>query len=102
LEIHPNQPREFDPVRRHAILHDPNGQRYERWEEIEVTREIDRMRTDFHIAVSEHHLASARITGSKSGPGSSPATRERGAVRVQAGDRMWMTRLASISRVFAP
>ena len=71
-------------------------------EEIKATRDIDRARTDFNIAVSEHHLASARITGSKSGAGSSPATRERGAVRVQAGDRMWMTRLASISRVLAP
>ena len=37
-----------------------NGQRYERWEEIRVTREIDRMATDFNIAVSERFLASAR------------------------------------------
>ena len=37
-----------------------NGQRYERWEEIRVTREIDRMCTDFNIAVSERFLASAR------------------------------------------
>jgi prophage tail gpP-like protein len=36
-----------------------NGQRYERWEEIRVTREIDRMCTDFNIAVSERLLASA-------------------------------------------
>jgi hypothetical protein len=41
-----------------------NGQRYERWEEIRVTREIDRMATDFNIAVSERFLLSARITGS--------------------------------------
>jgi prophage tail gpP-like protein len=37
-----------------------NGQRYERWEEIRVTREIDRMCTDFDVAVSERFLASAR------------------------------------------
>ena len=36
-----------------------NGQRYERWEEIRVTREIDRMCTDFNIAVSERFLAGA-------------------------------------------
>jgi prophage tail gpP-like protein len=36
-----------------------NGQRYERWEEIRVTREIDRMCTDFNIAVSERFLGSA-------------------------------------------
>ncbi len=41
-----------------------NGQRYERWEEIRVTREIDRMCADFNIAVSERFLVSARITGS--------------------------------------
>jgi prophage tail gpP-like protein len=41
-----------------------NGQRYERWEEIRVTREIDRMATDFNIAVSERYLGSAQITGS--------------------------------------
>jgi prophage tail gpP-like protein len=34
-----------------------NGQRYERWEEIRVTREIDRMCTNFDIAVSERFLA---------------------------------------------
>jgi prophage tail gpP-like protein len=34
-----------------------NGQRYERWEEIRGTREIDRMCTDFNIAVSERFLA---------------------------------------------
>jgi prophage tail gpP-like protein len=37
-----------------------NGQRYERWEEIRLTREIDRMATDLNIAVSERFLASAR------------------------------------------
>ena len=36
-----------------------NGQRFERWEEIRVTREIDRMCTDFNIAVSERFMASA-------------------------------------------
>lgn len=36
-----------------------NGQRYERWEEIRVTREIDRMATDFNIMVSERFLGSA-------------------------------------------
>jgi prophage tail gpP-like protein len=36
-----------------------NGQRHERWEEIRVTREIDRMCTDFNIAVSERFLPSA-------------------------------------------
>jgi prophage tail gpP-like protein len=36
-----------------------NGQRYEHWEEIRVTREIDRMCTDFNIAVSERYLTSA-------------------------------------------
>jgi prophage tail gpP-like protein len=36
-----------------------NGRRYERWEEIRVTREIDRMCTDFNIAVSERFLAGA-------------------------------------------
>jgi prophage tail gpP-like protein len=41
-----------------------NGQRYERWEEIRVTREIDRMCTDFNIAVSERFLASARPAAS--------------------------------------
>jgi hypothetical protein len=51
---------------------DPDGQRHERWQEIKVTREIDRMRTDFNIAVWEHHLASARVTGSKSGAGPPP------------------------------
>jgi prophage tail gpP-like protein len=30
-----------------------NGRRYERWEEIRVTRGVDRMATDFDIAVSE-------------------------------------------------
>jgi prophage tail gpP-like protein len=34
-----------------------DGQRYERWEEIRVTREIDRMCTDFNIMVSERFLA---------------------------------------------
>jgi prophage tail gpP-like protein len=34
-------------------------QRYERWEQIRVTREIDRMCTDFDIAVSERFLGSA-------------------------------------------
>jgi prophage tail gpP-like protein len=38
-----------------------NGQRYERWEEIRVTREIDRMCTDFNIAVSERFLASPSV-----------------------------------------
>ncbi|HME22011.1 MAG TPA: hypothetical protein VKI44_11850 [Acetobacteraceae bacterium] len=37
------------------------SQRYERWEEIKVTREIDRMCTDFNIAVSERYLGSASI-----------------------------------------
>src|SRR5690242_18839687 len=49
-----------------------NGQRYGRWEEIRVTREIDRMYTDFNIAVSERFLAgTAPITGSttRSQPG---------------------------------
>jgi prophage tail gpP-like protein len=41
-----------------------NGRRYERWEEIRVTREVDRMCTYFNIAVSERFLASAQITGS--------------------------------------
>lgn len=36
-----------------------NGQQNERWEEIRVTREIDRMAMDFNIAVSECFLASA-------------------------------------------
>jgi hypothetical protein len=52
----------------------PNGQRDARWggkEKIKVTRKIDRMRIDFNIAVSEHHLASARITVSKTEAGSS-------------------------------
>jgi hypothetical protein len=76
LEIHPNQPPEFDPsgATRYSTkatvgepsgyLHpDPNGHRYEWWEEINATREVYRIRTDSNIAVSEHHLASARITG---------------------------------------
>lgn len=36
-----------------------NGQRYERWEEIRVTREIDRICTDFNMAASERFPASA-------------------------------------------
>ena len=36
-----------------------NGQWFGRWEEIRVTREIDRMCTDFNIAVSERYLAAA-------------------------------------------
>ena len=36
-----------------------DGRRYERWEEVRVTREIDRMCTDFNIAVSERFLAGA-------------------------------------------
>jgi prophage tail gpP-like protein len=55
-----------------------NGQRYERWEEIRVTREIDRSAADFNIAVSERFLASARIigstTGSQPGGNGQPAT----------------------------
>jgi hypothetical protein len=43
------------------------GQRYERWEEIRVTREIDRMAADFNIAVSERFLVSVRITGLTTG-----------------------------------
>jgi prophage tail gpP-like protein len=35
-----------------------NGQRYEPWEKIRVTREIDHMATDLNIAVSERFLAS--------------------------------------------
>jgi prophage tail gpP-like protein len=37
-----------------------NGQRYERWEKIRVTRKIDRMSTDFNIAVSKRLPTSAR------------------------------------------
>jgi prophage tail gpP-like protein len=40
-----------------------DGQRYERLEEIGVTREIDRMATDFNIAMSERFLTSARLPG---------------------------------------
>lgn len=49
-----------------------NGQRYERWEEIRVIREIGRMATDFNIMVSERFLGS-QITGSTTGswPGGS-------------------------------
>jgi prophage tail gpP-like protein len=36
-----------------------DGRRYERWEEIRVTREIDRMCSDFNVAVSERLLGSA-------------------------------------------
>jgi prophage tail gpP-like protein len=36
-----------------------NGKRFERWEEIRVTREIDRMCTDFSMAVSERFLGAA-------------------------------------------
>ena len=61
-----------------------NGQRYERWEEIRVTREIDRMATDFNIAVSERFLGVGAQTSrwGRSRNARSPSAADAGADRL--------------------